>query len=275
LNKQNFTSRATARSTAHPTRSVARKLASAGLALGFTLAAAASQAAVARFETTSFGYTVSGGSLSWAPSDSYQGLTTEAYGAGGVLGSDSKQDFWGAFTNATSSAATAYSGATATATTGQTLGGSAYATPTGLTPYTLPAHTSYAYGNQGGAFSLSEDGSVTFVLGWELQVDGAANGAFDNYANALMSFTAGNYDGSISTTLSKELFSFDSATGLATASGIWTIVVNLAAGEYGFYDLTGTASAQATSIPEPGSLALMLGGLGALCVLQRRRAAKR
>jgi hypothetical protein len=240
------------------------------LALGLTFAAAASQAAVARFETTSFGYSVSNGALSWSASDTYQGLSTEAYAAGGALGGDNNQNFWGAFTNETSNSATGYSGATANATAAQTLGGSAYANLSSISPYNLPNNTSFAYGNQGGAFSLSEDGSVTFVVGWELQVDGATDGSYDSYANALMSFTAGNYDGSIATSLSKELFSFDSASGQGTASGLWTIVVNLAAGEYGFYDLTGTASAQANTVPEPGSLALMLGGLGALCVLRRR-----
>ncbi|KQP12660.1 PEP-CTERM sorting domain-containing protein [Pseudorhodoferax sp. Leaf267] len=265
----------------HPisrTPRLARQAASLGLALGLSLLAAASQAAVARFDTTSFSYTVSGGTLSWSAAETYQALDAEAASGGGTLGSDAQNSYLGAWTTASVAAQTTYSGANVGATADQLVQANASATRTSLAPADLPTHTSRAYGNQAGVYSLSEDGTVTFTVGWSLQVEGASTDPTSDYANAFMSFTAGLYDYSVTTSYEEGLFSFDSLSGLATASGTWTVTVALQAGELGFYDLTGTASAEAdaayaaNAVPEPGSLALLAAGLGTLVAVRRRRA---
>ena len=51
-----------------------------------SISATASQAAVARFDTTAFSYSVSNGALAWSSADRYQRLDTEAQSAGGTLG---------------------------------------------------------------------------------------------------------------------------------------------------------------------------------------------
>lgn len=261
------------------TTRLARQAASFGLALGLTLVAAASQAAVARFDTTSFGYTVSAGSLNWSEPAAYQALNTEAYAGGGALGDDAQSNYPSAWTSGSVSALTGYSGATASAN-GQTLQGAADATRTSLAPADLAAHTSRAYANQSGVYSLTEDGTVTFTVGWQIQVEGASTDPYSNIANAFMSFTAGLYDYSFTDRFSEELFSFDVVNGVTTASGIWTISVAMLAGQQGFYDLTGTANAEAdaaytaSAVPEPGSIALLAAGLGTLWTVRRRRSTK-
>ena len=261
------------------TTRLARQAASVGLALGLTLVAAASQAAVARFDTTSFDYTVSAGSLNWSEPAAYQALNTEAYAGGGTLGDDAQSSTLSAWTNGSVSALTGYSGATASAS-GQALQGAANATRTSLAPADLSAHTSRSYANQSGVYSLTEDGTVTFTVGWQILVEGASTDPYSDIANAFMSFTAGLYDYSFTDSFSEELFSYDVVNGVATASGTWTISVAMLAGQQGFYDLTGTASAEAeaayaaSAVPEPGSLALLAAGLGTLWTVRRRRSSK-
>jgi hypothetical protein len=265
-----------------PSSSLARKAASFGLAIGLTLAAVASQAAVARFETTSFSYSVSGGQLSWGDYGQFQALTTDTIAGGGLLGAENDSNYQDAFTGASLTSSTVYASTTVGASSAMTVQGTAQATRTSLPLADFPGiHEARGTSNQYGEFSLSGDGNVTFTVGWLLQVEGAAADPFSDMASALMTFMAGNYDSYYDVSFSEEIFSFDSASGLATASGTWTATVALAAGELGWYDLRGTSHATADSayvsndVPEPGSLALLTVGLGTLWGVRRRRSARK
>lgn len=237
------------------------------------LAATASQAQVnAAFQVTSFSYTVSAGTLSWLPGAAYQTQAVESAEAGGLGGNDWDSATLFTLQNNTLSTGVAHASASSTAGANGTLSGLVAALPSFVADTANP-HFGTAMTQQSNEFSLSEAGSVTFTVTYQLSVGANPGDALYSYGQSSLDFAAGNYDNNSGGTQFAELLSFDQPGNAGAQSGSFTLTVLLGGpGDIGFYNLRGNAFASATAaVPEAGTWALMLLGLAGVGALARRQ----
>jgi hypothetical protein len=242
------------------------------------LSALPALASTASVNFTSFSYVVSGGSLTYAPSDAYQSLYTEALSSGGVAGADQRSGDAANWNAMSFTATTATSGASAVSQVGQTFQIEAHASPSvgALTNY---PNSAMANASQSGTFTLSQAGSVTFTIGYALSVGAVGGNAVDDYGYALATLSAGNYSSGVGDMISVEHSSFSEAAGVGNYSGTLTYTVALGGpSEVGYYNLASTANvfspANVSAVPEPSDWAMMSLGISMLAcftAVRRRR----
>ncbi len=229
---------------------------------------------VASFSVTSFSFNANGGTLTFNAPDDYTQITTYAEDAGGIKAYDTKTSF----SNGSITSTTPNASGVGSATASRTISGSASAN---TFPYSYYAQPNKGSSNveQDGTFSLTGgNGSVTFNVGYTLTLSSPNGNNYNNYSEADLTFMLGTVLGSTGGTSTIEHSSFDTASGIATYTGMFTQTVTLAgAGDEGYYSLIGntTADAPALIVPEPSEMALMFGGLAALSgfTIKRRRKA--
>jgi len=243
---------------------VPRGLAALGATLALSavapLAGAASSASSVLI--TSFSYTTSAGTLSW--SDPYQSFSVLALNAGGLLGAKSDyyetDDYGFVAIGATTSSS---SGAGST-TTPQTFWATANTVSSTGAITNLP-NQAEATAIQSGSFTLSGAGTVTFTVGYKLDVASPGGNASTDYGSALLAFDLGDGDGNSGGNRTDGLMSFAQGSGIGSRSGSFTLTVDLASGETGFYNLQGHALAFSNA------WLLMTGGLFGMALLMRQR----
>jgi hypothetical protein len=241
-----------------------------GLAAALLAGPALAQASSSSVFITSFGVSTSGGTLAW--SDPYQSFSTSALEAGGLLGADSDSYEVGDWGFAIAGANTPHAIAAVSTTTPQTFWASADASSS-FGPATNLPNEAETRALQSGAFSLSGAGSVTFSIGYELAVSAPGGNALTDYGSALLNFELADTDGSSGGSLADALNSFALASGVGSRSGSFTLTLDLAAGELGFYNLQGSALAFATAsaVPEPESWLLLACGMAGMAAWVRTR----
>jgi hypothetical protein len=252
----------------------------APLALGALLAGAAPWATAATSSAsvlvTSFSVVSSGPALSW--SDPYQSFSAKALLAGGLLGARSDAFDTGDYGFAVVGATLAAQTAAVSTTTPQTFWATADTATTTGADTNLP-NQSEALALQSGSFSLAGAGSVTFNVGYRLTVAAPAGGsAAVDQSWTFLALSLDDTDGSSTASSDSRLFSFEQGSGSAVREGSFTLTLNLGAGETGFYDLQGHASAFSSAtlpVPEPGPGVLLAFGLAGLAgwIQARRKAA--
>lgn len=247
------------------------KLLGAAIALAFGSAGAMAQVG-AGFQVTSFSHVVSGGTLSWLDDSRFAELAVESKEAGGLGGNDvdSATDI------ANLSTQVAHASAQVSATASGLLAGRVTATPSFVDEFAQP-HQGEARASGGGAFTLSQAGTVTFTVNYTLDAASPLNQPLYSYGFAELVFGAGNYDTNAGDQLTDRIDSVLEAGGSGLRNGSFTLTVALDGPQQtGYYSFNGNAFASAvTAVPEPAEWALMLAGLGLLGgwrLRQQRRA---
>jgi hypothetical protein len=252
----------------------ARRALQLAVAAALSVSGAAWADSTASVQIDSFGWVVAGGgTLQWTGTDAYQNLSTQAEDAGGLAAYDANQANGGAIASNVQSAATPHAGGIAYTTGSRTSGTSALSLSGPGTSLTSQPNMGSASIVQSDAFTLTGTDTVTFNVGYTINVS-SPNGNFDTeYAEGALDFAAGSYLGTSGGTFDVEKYSFDSATGIGTYNGILSLTVQLdGADDIGYYSLTSDAYASSVSaVPEPSHVALMMAGLGAVGLALRRR----
>ena len=231
----------------------------------------------ASVQIDSFGWVVSGGgSLHWTGTDAYQSLSTQAQDAGGIAAYDANSGNNTAITSNVQSAATPHAGGIAFTTGARTSGSMALTLKgPGTSPFSQPNLGSSSI-VQTDAFTLTGSDTVTFNVGYTINVSSPNGNLSTEYAEGVVDLAAGSYLGTSGGTLDVEKYSFDSLSGIGTYSGVLSLTVQLAsADDIGYYSLTNDSYASSVSaVPEPSQTALLVAGLGALGIALRRRQAR-
>ncbi|WP_046112562.1 PEP-CTERM sorting domain-containing protein [Aquincola tertiaricarbonis] len=246
-----------------------------GAACALTLGSAGAMAQVgAGFQITSFSHVVSGGTLSWVDDSRFVELAVESKEAGGLGGNDVDS----AMEAASLSTQVAHASAQASGTASGLLAGRVTATPSFVDAFAQP-HQGEASAFSGGAFTLSQAGTVTFTVNYTLDATSPLNQPLYSYGFAELVFGAGNYDTNAIDQLTDRIDSVQEAGGSGMRNGSFTLTVAMEGPQQmGYYSFNGNAFASAvTAVPEPSEWALMLAGLGVLGgwrLRQQRRAGR-
>ena len=164
-----------------------------GFALALACCAGPALAQNASVLIDSFSYTTSGSAvLTWA--DPFQSFQATALNGGGLFGGDSDSldtpDYFFAIVGANTSNAQA----TISTTTEQTFWATASTTSSQF-PVGTPRNQGTALASQSGSFTLSEAGSVTFLIDYTLGVSKPGGNPLTDFATAFVHSNVGGTSG--------------------------------------------------------------------------------
>jgi hypothetical protein len=245
-------------------------------AVAATLVLASPQAlavATGTLQFTSFSYTTSGGTLVWSDADVYQESFVRAWEAGGFAGDEIDWRVTEDWSPGRVEVSTMSASASVDVMDGPALALMASATPNYAGGLFSP-HKADANSYLERSFSLTAPGSVTFVVDYVIDVSANPDNPFE-YATALAQLQFVFFNDTFDSEQAK-LDTHDYAGGVGHASGSLSMTLNLGAAEDGIISLYADTYAQAppaaaAPVPEPGTLALWLAGLGGVAFLWRRQ----